>query len=158
MLKRVFFAIAGIESNRTPTELSEYGIRETIRIGMDVRNIYRSSVIFTDGEPTAIQSSHLMAGVMGVQKIFHKPELTQHLGDMKGNCGKLRESFRTPEGALAFLRSRTHRIDEEDETILFMTNCCWGLSFGGTWPRSSVKLFDLEQQEFVLSIYHGDRI
>lgn len=160
MLKRVFLAIAGLSVYNDASLLSEVGILETIQLGDDVMGTgYVPSIIFSDGYPTAVQSAYVMAGRVRPRAVIHYPDLRKgvNTGCPKERHNPLRESFRTPEGAHAFLR-QSYPIKEDDETVLLMTDCCWGLAFGGTWPRSMLKLFYLQHQKLQHISYHGGGI
>lgn len=160
MLKRIYLAIAGCASNPPDERLTKYGAEETIIIAGDIQKTgHAPAVIFTDDNLSARQSAYVLGGVLGVFNIVHDKRLTSRYpyDPFSGKPDPLREHFRTPQLAAKFL-SKAYRLKPKDETIVFMTDHCWGLTFGGSWPRSSLQCFDLPSQSLNFVAYHGPGI
>jgi len=160
MLQRIYLAIAGCANDPPDGRLTRHGAAETVTIAADIQKAgHVPSVIFTDGTLSAIQSAHVMGGVLGIFNLVHDKRLApRYLHDaFSRKPNPFREHFRSPQRARKFL-SETHRLKPKDETVVFMTDHCWGLTFGGTWPRSAVYCFDLPSQSLNFVAYHGPSI
>lgn len=162
MLKYVFFAIAGMCVDACDPKkrhiLSADGMLNTIEIANDVRITgLNPAVIFTDDERTAIHSAYVAAGVLCPRAVVTDRRFRHEINHQERKQGPMRKAFRTSEGARDFL-SESCELSDDVKTVLLMTDVCWGLCFGGTWPRSALSLFDLEQQKFVRHWYHGPGI
>ena len=157
MLQRIYLAIAGCANDPPDERLTKYGAEETIVIAGDIQKTgHVPAAIFTDEDLSAQQSAYVLGGVLGVFTIVHDKRLTPcyPYDAFSRKPDPFREHFRTPQLAAKFL-SKAYRLKPKDETIVFMTDHCWGLTFGGTWPRSSLYCFDLPSQSLNFVAYHG---
>jgi hypothetical protein len=101
-----------------------------------------------------------LGGALGVFNIVHDERLAPPYRDDDPFGRKpdpLRKRFRSPQSARRFL-SEVYKLKAGDETVVFMTDHCWGLTFGGSWPRSKLGRFNLDTQTLDFVAYHGNRI
>lgn len=158
MLQRIYLAIAGSANPSPDGPLEKSGANDTVIIATDIQKTgHVPSVIFTDGVLSAIQSAHVMGGVLGVFNFVHDKRLAWRYphGAFSDKHDPFRAHFRSPQAARKFLNERC-RLKPEDETVLFMTDRCWGNTFGrGSWPRSSLYCFDVPSQSLKFVAYPG---
>ena len=159
MLQRIYLAIAGCASDPPDERLTKYGAKDTITIAGDIQKTgHAPAAIFTDGVLSARQSAHVLGGVLGVFNIVHDKRLAPATPRaFSRESDPLREHFRSPQSARRFL-NEVCPLKAKDETVVFMTDHCWGRTFGGTWPRSSLYCFDLPSQSLNFVAYHGPSI
>lgn len=158
MLKRIYLAIAGVTED-SDKRLGYSGAFDTVKISCDLRNTgHVPAVIFTDGVLSAVLSAQLMLEVVGARRVVNDTRLAWE-NSCHAHNGKdpLRKHFSTPKRARAFL-SEICPLTSKDETVAFMTDRCWGHTFGCTWARSALYCFDLQSQSLHFVAYHGPSI
>lgn len=167
MVQRIFLAIAGQASGWTKGDaLNPVGVEQIIKMADDIRQTgHVPAVILTDGIFSAVQSAHILGGVLGVFNIIYDERLTfssfcaKSERRRRSDPDRFREHFRSPQSAAEFVRE-TYTLKPEDETVTFMTGHGWGDTFGKQtpWPCSSLECFDIVSQSQQFISFHGTPI
>lgn len=158
MVQRIYLSIAGCANDWPTGPLTHDAAKEAVVLAHDIQKTgHVPAAIFTDGVLSAVQQAHIMGGVLGVFNIVEDPRLVYRYpkGTFVGDePDPFRNNCRTSAIATRFMR-KACPLKKSDETILLVTDRCWGLTFGGSWPRGALSCFDLPSQKLNFVAYYG---